>query len=219
MTTEPLPLGDMLGQWLAVFWTFCIFSFLYKDNPFYKFAEHVFVGVSAGYWMCIIFWEVIYTNLWLRLMAGDLRYAVAAALGTMLVMRLIPGIGWVGRWPMAFLVGMQAGYSIVYTMQAQVLKQIEATIVPLWVTGDLAATVINWILVVGVLTGLIYFYFSVEHKGPIFGGLSRVGIWVLMIAFGAAFGYTVMARVSLLIGRVMFLQAAWDQTLAFLGAR
>lgn len=214
-----MSLGDMFGQWLAVFWTFCIFSFLYKDNPFYRFAEHVFVGVSAGYWMCIIFWEVLYTNLWLRLAAGDLRYLLAAALGLMLVLRLVPGIGWVGRWPMAFLVGMQAGYSIVYTMQAQVLKQIEATMVPLWVAGDPAATVINWILVVGVLTGLVYFYFSMEHQGPIFGGLSRVGIWILMIAFGAAFGYTVMSRVSLLIGRVMAMQEVWDQTLAFFGAR
>jgi hypothetical protein len=32
-----------------------------------------------------------------------------------------------------------------------------------------------------------------------------VGIWVLMVAFGASFGYTVMARISLLIGRVEFL--------------
>jgi hypothetical protein len=30
-----------------------------------------------------------------------------------------------------------------------------------------------------------------------------------MIAFGAAFGYTVMARVSLLIGRMMFLLYDW----------
>lgn len=216
--TDALPLSDMIGQWVAAFLTLCIFSFLYKDNPFYKFAEHVFVGVSAGYWMCIGFWEVIWTNLILKLQAGDIRYAMAAVLGTMLVLRLIPSIAWVGRWPMAFMVGMFAGFNIVYTMQAQVLKQVEATIVPLWVTGDLAATIINWILVFGVLTGLIYFYFSVEHKGVVWGGLSRVGIWVLMIAFGAAFGYTVMARVSLLIGRVMFFQDVWRQTLAFFGA-
>ena len=40
--------GDF-GVWCAALLTLFIFSFLYKDNPFYKFAEHLFVGVSAGY--------------------------------------------------------------------------------------------------------------------------------------------------------------------------
>jgi hypothetical protein len=56
----------------------------------------------------------------------------------------------------------------------------------------------------GVLSVLFYFYFSIEHKG-IVGKLGTVGIWFIMISFGASFGYTVMARVSLLIGRVQFL--------------
>ena len=48
---------------------------------------------------------------------------------------------------------------------------------------------------------LFYFFFSVEHTGP--GKLvSRAGIMFLMISFGAGFGYTVMARMSLLIGRL-----------------
>ncbi len=39
-----------LGIWLGALFTFAIFSFLYKDNPFYKTAEQIFVGLSAGYW-------------------------------------------------------------------------------------------------------------------------------------------------------------------------
>ena len=62
--------------------------------------------------------------------------------------------------------------------------------------------------IVGVITGIIYFFFSKEHKG-IFGGFAKIGIWFLMIAFGASFGYTVMARISLLIGRVYFLLHNW----------
>ena len=34
---------------LAALLTICVFSFLWKDNPLYKFAEHLVVGVSAGY--------------------------------------------------------------------------------------------------------------------------------------------------------------------------
>jgi len=62
----------------------------------------------------------------------------------------------------------------------------------------------------------VYFFFSVEHTGGI-GVLSRVGIWVLMVTFGAAFGYTVMARISLLIGRMEALGAWVSSMFAWFG--
>ena len=60
------------------------------------------------------------------------------------------------------------------------------------------------IIVIGSICGLAYFYFSAEHRG-VFGGAAKLGIWILMIGFGATFGYTVMARISLLIGRLNYL--------------
>jgi hypothetical protein len=64
------------------------------------------------------------------------------------------------------------------------------------------------IIVIGVVSTLIYFYFSKEHTG-VLGVVAKVGIWFIMISFGAHFGYTVMGRVSLLIGRVQFLVEDW----------
>ncbi|MEE9558849.1 MAG: hypothetical protein V3V94_05115, partial [Candidatus Brocadiales bacterium] len=59
-----------------------------------------------------------------------------------------------------------------------------------------------------VVTVLLYFLFSVEHKGPV-GVASKIGIYFLMVSFGASFGYTVMGRMSLLIGRMIFLLKDW----------
>ena len=59
-----------------------------------------------------------------------------------------------------------------------------------------------------MITVLIYFLFSIEHTGAV-GGASKVGIWFMMVSFGASFGYTIMARLSLLIGRVSFLFRDW----------
>ena len=53
----------ILGAWIAAFLTLGIFSYLYRDNPFYKIAEHVFVGVSAAYVAAISFCTLIYPNL------------------------------------------------------------------------------------------------------------------------------------------------------------
>ena len=69
-------------------------------------------------------------------------------------------------------------------------------------------TVNNFVVYVGVIATLFYFYFSKEHKGAL-GVVSRVGIIFIMVAFGASFGYTVMARISLLIGRFYFLLHDW----------
>jgi hypothetical protein len=65
------------------------------------------------------------------------------------------------------------------------------------------------LIALGVLSGLVYFFFSKEHTGLVFGGLARVGVWFLMVAFGGSFGYTVMGRISLLIGRIQFLVGDW----------
>ena len=211
--TPALTTSDIVGIWLAAFFTLSIFSFLYKDNPFYKLAEHVFVGVSAGYWMVLSFWQTIMPNLVLNLQKQKWDYLCPLILGVMLLARLLPKGGWISRWPVAFCVGVFAGQNIVYTLQAQVLTQLDASIVPLWSSAAFPLSwldvVINWIVFVGVVTGLLYFYFSVEHKGVVFGTASVLGIRILMIAFGAAFGYTVMARTSLLIGRMMFLLYDW----------
>ena len=39
---------EVIGAWISIFLTICIFSYLYGDNPIYKLAEHLFVGVSIG---------------------------------------------------------------------------------------------------------------------------------------------------------------------------
>jgi len=63
-------------------------------------------------------------------------------------------------------------------------------------------------VLVGVVTTLLYFFFSKEHKG-IWKLGARTGIVYIMVGFGASFGFTVMARVSLVIGRMMFLLRDW----------
>ena len=58
---------SIFGAWVAAFLTISIFSYLYNDNPFYRFAEHVYIGVSAAYWGSIAFWNQIVPGLFGRL--------------------------------------------------------------------------------------------------------------------------------------------------------
>lgn len=131
----------------------------------------------------------------------------------MLLMRLVPKVSWISVWPLAFIIGTTAGLRMVAFLEADFLSQIENTIVPIvaWNSSGLFdpwKSFENLLLVVSVLACLVYFFFSIEHKGAV-GGISRFGIWILMITFGAMFGMTVMGRIALLAIRLEFLFREW----------
>jgi hypothetical protein len=244
---------DLLGIWVAALLTIGIVSFLYRDNPVYKFCEALFVGISAGYWFVSLYYQNLLPRLFdtlgitkmfgfssedgalQRVFSGHyderIWYILAGVLAVMMLLRLVPRIGWISRWPLSVVVGSTAGLYMVTYFQSNFLSQLQNTIIPLidvnrihnlsatataqgGLTADLwfAAYLGNIVLILGTLAGLVYFYFSKEHKG-VLGGTAKIGIYFLMITFGASFGYTVMSRMSLLIGRLYFIFGDWLHTI------
>jgi hypothetical protein len=197
----------VIGAWVAVGLSLCMYSFLYKDNPFFKFGEHVFVGVSVGYLLVITYYQVMTNKLYIPMtQQGKWWLLVPAFLGLLLLARFIPSIAWLSRISFAFLLGISSGLAIPRQISSFILKQVEGTLKPLVTVGDggivwMTLAGLNALLVlIGVVSVLFYFFFSLEHTGTV-RRVARVGIYFLMVSFGAAFGYTVMARMSLLIGR------------------
>ena len=225
-------LSRTVGVWIAALLTLCVFSYLYRDNPFYKLAESIIVGVSAGYWIVQYGWTVLVGKVLLKLAPDIARYAflpdtpvdtqpeylylIPVFVGCLIFCRLVPRVSWLGRWPLAFIVGTTAGLKLILFLNADFVRQIRSTIVPLVVfSSDPSGTSIDWktsvqnlVIVISVLSSLTYFYFSVEHKGWV-GRISRIGVWVLMISFGASFALTVMGRITLLTMRLQFLFDDW----------
>lgn len=194
--------------------TLFIFSFLYKDNALFKLAEHLYVGVSVGYAIVKTFDSVILHLIVKPIFEqGELTLLIPVVIGLLMLTRYVPNAAWMSRYAFAFIVGVGSGLAIPRTISSFILKQIEDTVRPLLsIVGQDGATFsmnllnpasnINTVIIlIGVSSVLFYFFFSIEHQGP--GKIvARTGVFFLMIAFGAAFGYTVMARMSLLIGRL-----------------
>jgi len=207
------PSGSIL-VWIAALLTLFIYSFLYKDNVFYKFAEHLFVGVSVGYGISV-YWQ----NSFIRLVFDPLfitrtyivnghfhlwlflAIIIPTLMGLLMLSIFTKKQGWLIRIPIAFVVGAGSGMSIPSTFQTYIFAHTQNT---LFITLSIS----GFIMIVGVISTLVYFFFSKEHKG-VLGKTANLGIWFIMIAFGASFGYTVMARISLLIGRMNFLLHDW----------
>jgi hypothetical protein len=202
MSTEAL-----LGAWVAAGLSLSIYTFLYKDNPFFKLAEHIFVGVSVGYLLTITHYEVMIRKLSTPMVQqGKWWLLLPALLGVLMLARLLPRLAWLSRIAFAFILGISSGVAIPRIISSFILQQVQGTVKPLATMSDNGVTwfspaELNTLLIlIGVVSVLFYFFFSVEHKG-VGHRVARIGIYFLMVSFGAAFGYTVMARMSLLIGR------------------
>jgi hypothetical protein len=196
----------------AAFLTLCILSFLYQDNPYYKIAEHLMVGVSAGYWVVLLYYSTFQDKVIDSLESGHWWYLMPLVLGILMWTRLIKKWVWVSRYPLALYIGVSAGVAIPVEMKAKVIEQLYGSIdlVTQMHTGggSTLLTINNILILIGVITSLVYFFFSKEHTGAT-GFFAKIGIAVLMVGFGASFGFTVMARVSLLIQRFQFLLFDW----------
>jgi len=200
-----------LGIWLGAIFTFAIFSFLYKDNPFYKTAEQIFVGLSAGYWFVYTVFSILIPNLYDPLIQNfsvNWIKIIPAILGIMMLMRLIPKTEWISRFPISVVIGTTSGVFFLRYLKSDVLNQLTATMINPFVGENWVMVVGKIMLIVGTISGVIYFYFSKKHTGAL-GVSAKIGIYFLMVSFGAAFGYTAMARISLLIGRLQFLLGDW----------
>jgi hypothetical protein len=218
-----------IGLWVSAFGMIAILSFLFQDNILYKISEAILIGVSAAYAMVLGFWDGIVGILFVKLTPGIVRetvipatpleaepnwiYLVPLILSGMLLMRLSPTGNWIARWPLAFFIGLTAGFRLVGFLEADFVHQIQATIVPLVVleaddTINFGATLKNILTVLTVFCVLIYFFFSIEHEGVV-GGIAKLGIGFLMITFGAGFGYTVMGRIALIAERMSVLFDDW----------
>jgi hypothetical protein len=193
-----------IGTIIAGVLTLAILSFLYRDNPLYKAAEFLLVGVTIGYTLVITWSNNIMSKL-VQPITVDHQWHLLIPLvfGLLMFTRFFSNISNWSRLPLAVLIGSGAGAAIPAMLEARTMKQLSDTVTPLLDSGGLP----NFsavIVLVGVICTLAYFYFSHEHTG-LLGRTAKVGTLFLMLFFGTTFGYTVMSRMSTLIGRVEFL--------------
>jgi hypothetical protein len=215
--------SEGIAIWVAAILTLAIYSFLYRDNPVYRFAESLLIGISVGFLLVTTFDTTILPKAFepvgkgvigitesggINSIAIFIWILMPVVLGLLMFTRFVPKYAWMSRVALALYIGFGAGASIPANMQSYILRQIDATIRP-FLNIDSTWTMVNALVVlVGLISTLFYFFFSKEQKGA-FGKITRLGTFYLMIFFGATFGYTVMARISLLIGRLTFLMKDW----------
>jgi len=200
---------ETLFLYLQAIFTILLFTVVFKDNLGYRFAESTYVGLFAGYTVAVQWFNYIRPSFQTRILQeGKIYYIIPIIIGLLIYTRYFKSIAWLSRYHICFLLGIGSGYILSTSFKPLFIDQIRATFLPLWGTGDWWLNVSNIVYVVGTVTTLAYFFFTVEKKGTQLY-ISKIGRYTMMVAFGAAFGNTVMARVSLFLGRMQFLLEEW----------
>jgi hypothetical protein len=235
--TEITTLVDtLIGPIVAALLTIMVLSYLIGDNPLFRLATHLFIGVAAGYAGALAARSVLWPGLVLPILqaglggllnpAAALTLIVPALLAFLLLLKLVPGTSRLGTFSTAFLVGVGAAVVVGGAITGTLIPQSMAamgTFDPGVVSPQTGETgierVINVvILLVGTLSTLAYFRFTLRRgagsesrpAGPIgmLGkALSALGQSFIALAFGVMYAGALSATLLILTQRVQFL---WD---------
>lgn len=223
MTSVFVDLLNDFGPWLAFVLTLMVFSYLLGDNPLFRIAEHLLVGLALGF-----AWVVAWHNVFLpRVIArigsqnpAEVGYTVVPLmLGALLLLKGRGAAFKISSLPLAYLFGIGAAVALGGAIFGTLIPQVSATVHSLnpadypaeWAWYDVVDALF---IVVGTVCTLLYFTFTARGErrlGRLRGRLVQIGAgvgrWFLMFVFGALFGSLVMSRVSLLVERIIFLMS------------
>lgn len=231
--TNPWTLATVLVGGVA---TLAIFSFLIKENAFYRFFEHLFIGISAGLGVIVTLKNFLWPKILVPMLGldviqfpdgtalqpynrGYLLYLLPMAFGLLYYFIYSRKYSWLAKLVIGVSLGASAGLAFQGFFN-QMLPQLGSSFKPLLVFSDQGfdgrQSIDNTIFVFTLLCVMYYFFFSFRRGSQTMERVATSGRWLMMLCFGAYFGSTVMARMALLVERLQFLLMDWFQALKFL---
>ncbi len=192
-----------IGTWVAAFMMLSLFSFLWKENPCSKIAQSIYVGAGAGFFLAQSY-KNINDMVVYRFREGQISVLIPTLLGILLFAQLSEKYAYLARFGTALPLGMGAGIALRALPSAQILSQIRATVESL-------NSINNIVILVGVVTTLFYFLFTVftDSKNAIVRSSAEIGKYFMMVAFGLTFGTAVFGQISTYLGALQILLGDW----------
>lgn len=195
----------------AVVLTIMVLSRIAGDNPLFRIAQYLFVGVSLGLVAVTVYHQVLRPAA-VALLAGtggaSTLYGVPLLLGLLLLPRITrrQEFSWLANIPLAVVFGvgvaLAIGGAVAGTLMPQILDTANR---PLGSPAEIAGAIV---LALGTILTLSAFYYTVPREngaGRLVALGAVVGHWLLMIAFGFFFASALQTYLSALTERLDFL--------------
>jgi hypothetical protein len=213
------PLTNLITGTISFLLTVMVLTYLIGDNPAFRVAIFIFIGVSAGYAASVAWHQVIYPQLVLPLRVGSLAERLLAlfplVMGFLLLFKLWPRRASLGNVSMAFLVGVGAavavGGAVMGTLFPQTLDSMNAFNLSTAGTSWFAKLSEGIVMLIGTISTLVYFHYGAKAtpQGPERWKPIRMISWVgqifIAITFGVLFSGVFVAAMTALIERLSFI--------------
>lgn len=209
--------------------TLAIYSFLIKENYFFRFFEHIFIGIAAGITPIITIRDFLWPKILSPLFGMNVKYfpdgTIASPYNANYLLYSVPiifGLFYYGiytkkfAWLARLVIGVTLGASAGLSLQGfftELIPQITSSAKPLIVftdgVFDWSTSLNNTVFILTLIAVMSYFFFSFKPSVFALKRSAYMGRWMLMLCFGAFFGSTVMARMALLVERLQFITDDW----------
>lgn len=206
---------NLLGLVLGAVLTLFILSYVVGDNPLYRLALHLFIGILVGYSFGIVLRDVVMEMALSGLLSKRLSVVAPIVLGVLLLFKGYPRQAYVGNVSMGYLIGVGAAVAMGGALLGTLAPQIAATGRALGSTSleNLRFGIIDGLMiVVGTISTLVSFTF-VRPTGwrrwdlweRVMSRVTQVGRVFLILALAVGFAGALTTSLSILIGRAQYL--------------
>src|ERR1041384_1855190 len=107
---------EIISALVGFLLTLLVFSYLIGDNPLFRIALYLFIGISSGYAAVVVWHAVLLPRLFLPILSMGpgqlLPVIVPLGLSVSLLAKLSARISWLGSFAMALLVGVGAATAL-----------------------------------------------------------------------------------------------------------
>ncbi len=211
--TLALPYMELLTSIAAFLFTVALLSYLLGDNPLYRLAIHILVGVAVGYIALVVIYQVLTPRLIVPLASGEVRRMALASvplvLFIFLVLKLSPRTAAWGNISTAYLIGVGTAVAVGGAVTGTLLPLVQATwlsLLPEW-SGNF---INHGVVVVGVVTTLLYFQFWMRGRATGKEGqraapmrlLAGIGQFFLVVALATVYGGMILSGIAALSERL-----------------
>jgi hypothetical protein len=188
---------------MGVAYLLMVWSLLYKENRFFRFAENCFVGAACGYTLTKAIDSLNSSGISPIITKARYDLIIPMILGILILAKFKRNIAFVSQWGVNIMVGIATGLAIRGVLQAQVIVQITATFISLSMMPNPLAYFNNIFVLISVISTIFYFIFTREPSGHL-KYISKIGRYAIMLALGPVFASNVLTRMVLLAERVAF---------------
>ena len=208
---------EIISALVGLILTLMIFSYLIGDNPLFRIAVYLFIGVSSGYAATVVWHYVLVPKLFepLRDPAQLRVLLIPLLLSFSLFAKLTPRISWIGNFAMAVLVGVGAAAALGGALLGTLIPQVQASMDAFdvraagGVSNAFLMLIEGIVMLVGTVFTLASFHFSAQRaadgtpkRNRLFEGIAWIGRMFIAVTFGVLFAGVYMAALTAMIERL-----------------